>query len=584
MPRYQSRSAFRTLLNLYRGQVHRLLLALFFYTIMHSGVWAMPLVTANIIDIIAQPEAHSLSQLWLYGAFLAVIYVQNVPTHTIYVHYLSTANRATEARLRSVLVRQLQNLSMSYHFRTSTGELQTKLLRDVEQIELLTRQLFETVPVTLITLLIAMIATLLRVPLFLLFFVGVIPPTLWLMKRMQTPLESRNRVFRLEVERMSTQLIEMLHLIPVTRAHGIEQDAIARVETRLETVRDSGVRLDKINALFGASSWVVLMLANTLCLMTAAYFAFTQVIPVSVGDVVLLTSYFGSITGSVSALLALVPQITKGFESVYSLAEVLDSPDIEHNAGKPRVHAVQGRVTLECVGFTYPDTDEHALSDVSLDVQPGETIALVGPSGAGKSTLLNLMIGFIRPSSGRILLDDVDMNTIDLRSYRRWLSVVPQQTALLRGSVRENITYGLDDVSEAALWQAVRDANAADFIQALPQGMDTLIGEDGARLSGGQRQRIAIARALIRQPRVLILDEATSALDTRSEALIQEALGRLMQGRTTFVVAHRLSTVRSADRIVVMDQGRIIEVGSHRDLLQRGGLYANLHNVRLDAV
>lgn len=212
-----------------------------------------------------------------------------------------------------------------------------------------------------------------------------------------------------------------------------------------------------------------------------------------------------------------------------------------------------------------------------LRVNPGETIALVGPSGAGKSTLISLVIGFLRPSKGQIYLDGQAMNDLDLRTYRQFVSVVAQETLLFEGTVRDNILYGLGDVSPARLRSAIRDANAEAFIAQLPYGLDTLIGENGAKLSGGQRQRLAIARALVRDPKVLVLDEATAALDTASEALIQEALERLMQNRTTFVVAHRLSTIRNADRIVVMDQGRIVEVGNHRQLLKQNGLYAQLY-------
>lgn len=194
--------------------------------------------------------------------------------------------------------------------------------------------------------------------------------------------------------------------------------------------------------------------------------------------------------------------------------------------------------------------------------------------------MLNLLIGFIRPTSGRILLDGTDMATLDLRSYRRFLSVVPQESILFEGTIRENVTYGMGETDEHTVRQALRDANALDFVEDLPDGLSTVVGERGARLSGGQKQRLAIARALICNPRVLILDEATSALDTRSEALVQEALARLIHGRTVFVVAHRLSTIRAADRIVAMDQGRIAEVGTHEELMGRGGVYAGLQPAR----
>jgi len=247
------------------------------------------------------------------------------------------------------------------------------------------------------------------------------------------------------------------------------------------------------------------------------------------------------------------------------------------NQGKRPVSQVSGEFFFDGVSFIYPNHERPAIDNICLKVNAGETIAIVGPSGGGKSTLLNLVIGFIRATKGQIHLDGQDMNTLDLRTYRSFVSVVPQETILFEGTIRENILYGSVGVSEQQLQQGILDANADEFIFQLPQGLDTLIGENGTKLSGGQRQRLAIARALVRNPKVLILDEATASVDTASEALIQEALERLMKNRTTFVVAHRLSTIRNADRIVVLDGGRIVEIGNHHQLLQHyNGLYARL--------
>ena len=378
---------------------------------------------------------------------------------------------------------------------------------------------------------------------------------------------------------MSSALIEMINLIPITRAHGIEQYELRRVERKLDNVRTAGVRLDTINAIFGALAWVAFRLMEVLCLALAAYAAYKGLYSVSVGDVIMLTGFFSNLTNAVLMITNLLPEITRGFELIYSIGEVLECPDLELNEDKAHVEKVSGQFTFEQVGFKYPDTDEHCLSDICLDVQPGETLAIVGPSGAGKSTMLNLVIGFLRPTDGRILLDGQAMNLLDLRTYRRQLSVVPQETILFEGTIRDNILYGMKNVDEARVLQAIEHANAREFIDQLPDGLETHIGENGARLSGGQRQRIAIARALVRDPRVLILDEATSALDTRSEELIQEALARLMHGRTTFVVAHRLSTIQNADRIAVLDDGRLVEIGKHDELIKNGGVYARLHRV-----
>jgi len=275
-------------------------------------------------------------------------------------------------------------------------------------------------------------------------------------------------------------------------------------------------------------------------------------------------------------LMSVIPGITKGMESVKSIGEILECPDLEQNAGKPGIESVKGDFIFNQVCYRHENNSYYAVKDFSLKVGAGETIALVGASGSGKSTLMQLLIGFIRPRQGSIHVDGHDMNAIDLRTYRKFISVVSQDTVLFDGSVRDNITYGAGIVSEDLLQESIESANLSDFIESLPDGLDTMVKENGARLSGGQRQRMAIARALLRNPRVLILDEATSALDVESEALIQDALNRLIKGRTTFVVAHRLTTIRDASRIVVMSQGQIAEVGTHDELMVLGGIYSKM--------
>ena len=276
-----------------------------------------------------------------------------------------------------------------------------------------------------------------------------------------------------------------------------------------------------------------------------------------------------------------MPQISKGFSSIRSLGEVLESPDIEANSGKKNVEEVIGIVAFNEVSYSYPQSERKAISELSLNAKPGEMIALVGPSGSGKSTLINLIIGFLRPQAGSISIDGRNMTDLNLSSYRNFISVVPQESVLFEGSVRENVTYGLGSVSDRRVEESLRAANAWEFVMDLPDGVDTLVGERGARISGGQKQRLAIARALIRNPRILILDEATSALDSQSEKEIQGALEALMVNRTTFVVAHRLSTVQKADRILVLDRGILVESGCHSELAHAGGLYQKLYEAQV---
>ena len=243
----------------------------------------------------------------------------------------------------------------------------------------------------------------------------------------------------------------------------------------------------------------------------------------------------------------------------------------------------RGALSFAHVTFRYPSRPEvAALTDFSLTVEPGETVAIVGPSGAGKSTLFQLAERFYDPQAGTIKLDGVPLTGADPADIRRRIALVPQEGVLFAASARDNLRYGNWDAGDEAIWQAARDANAEDFLRALPEGLDTFLGEDGARLSGGQRQRIAIARALLRDAPILLLDEATSALDASAERQVQQALERLMAGRTTLVIAHRFATVRAANRIVVMEAGRIVETGTHDELTRAGGLYARLAALQFD--
>jgi len=244
---------------------------------------------------------------------------------------------------------------------------------------------------------------------------------------------------------------------------------------------------------------------------------------------------------------------------------------------------VKGKVDLKAVTFGY-NPDLPVLTKVDLSVESGQVLALVGPSGGGKSSLVNLLNRFWDPQQGSILIDGIDIKTITLASLRRQIGIVPQETVLFSGTIAENIAYGRSDIAQSQIEAAARIANAHDFITAFPQGYDTRVGERGANLSGGQRQRIAIARAVLLNPKILILDEATSALDAESEALVQQALNRLMEGRTVFVIAHRLSTIRDANKIVVIDQGRVVEEGSHTHLLKNNGLYAQLYTLQMERV
>ncbi|KQX67448.1 ABC transporter ATP-binding protein [Streptomyces sp. Root1310] len=574
--RYRGEHPIRTLAYLLRADRRSLVAAAFVFTVKHSPVWLLPLITASLIDTVVQHQP--IARLWTSTGVILFILLVNYPLHLLYVRLLYGSVRRMGTTLRSALCTRMQQLSIGYHSRVSAGVLQAKVVRDVETVEQMVQQTAEQGLGALTVLTGGLVIIAVRTPEFVPVFLVVVPVAAVLVDRLRARLRTHNEDFRHEVETLSSRVTEMTRLIPVTRAHGLEGKALRRMDGTLSRLLTSGMRLDLLNGRFGSLAWVLLNVIGVLVLTGAALISYYGVWGVTAGDVVMLSAFLTTLTNSTTTLTGLAPVITKGLESVRSVGEVLQAPELEDNEGKSELTALHGSVTFDGVGYAY-DSGSPAVRDFTLSVTPGETVALVGASGAGKSTVLSLVIGFIRPTSGRVLLDGTDMNSLDLRTYRRFVSVVPQESILFDGTILENVAYGMEDeADEETVRAALRDANALEFVDRLPDGLHTLVGERGARLSGGQKQRLAIARALIRDPKVLVLDEATSALDTRSEALVQQALARLLRGRTTFVVAHRLSTVRGADRIVVMGEGRILETGTHDELLHRGGAYTDLHS------
>lgn len=568
---------FSLLARLYRNHMGKVALSAFFYTIKNSPTWVLSIVTANIINIVSYPERHSIREFWINMILVIIVIAQNIPTHTLHVSYISKAVRHVEAGLRSTLVRKMQQLSLSYHGDMNAGKLQSKVLRDVEAVDFLSRQMLMTIIPAAINLAIVVVLTLYNSWIVALFFLLMGPTAIYLVRFFNTKMSQRNREVRKNIEEMSGKVSETVEMIPVTRAHGLEEVEIRKVDAALENIRDRGHRLDVLEAYFGSSSWVIFQLFQVGCLFFTAYLSYQGYM--EIGDIVMYQSFFNMMIGSVTSILNVYPNLVKGFESLHSVTEVLLSDETEEYKGKVKPEKFSGGYQFKGVSFSYKDSDRHVLDNFSLDVKPGETIAFVGESGSGKSTILNLIIGFYKPQSGSILIDGMPMNELSMSRYRQSLAIVLQNNILFSGTIRENITYGLPHISEEKLQRAVWMANLQDVIDSLPEGLDTSVGEHGGRLSGGQRQRIAIARALVRDPKIIILDEATSALDNASERHVQNAMEQLMQGRTTFIVAHRLSTVKNADRIIVLKKGKIVETGTYEQLLDRKGEFYKLKNM-----
>ncbi|MCH5350102.1 MAG: ABC transporter ATP-binding protein [Oscillospiraceae bacterium] len=572
-------NSLKILLGLYKGQYFRLFMAVLLFAIKHTPVWVLPITTANIINAATGHDENALRTIVTNTVIMAVLILQNVITNYFHTYFYAKAIRNVECGLRSSMVRKLQQLSITYHNEMQSGRLQSKIMRDVEQIENLSAQIFISVLSIIMNIIVAFTVVVSSSLTVFLFFLATIPVAVIIRIVFRDKINSRNKTFRKEMEETSVRVMEMVELIPVTRAHALEENETDKMDRQLRNVAEEGFKLDVIQSLFGSVSWASFQLFQVLCLAFTGYLAFKGTI--KPGDVVMYQTYFSTIVNQVSGIITLIPIIAKGLESVDSVGDILLCADIEQTGNKRKVKNIGGNIEFKNVNFRFKDADKPVINDLSLKINKGETVAFVGVSGAGKSTLLNLVIGFLKPQSGQIFIDDNDLDEIDLRSYRKHIAVVPQTPILFTGTLRDNITYGSEDIDEDFLKKVIAASNLEELVASLPEGLDTMITEHGANLSGGQRQRVSIARAFIREPKLLILDEATSALDTISEKKIQESVGRLVKDRTTIIVAHRLSTIRNADKIAVIGDGDVIEYGTYDELMEKQGEFYKLRALQL---
>jgi ATP-binding cassette subfamily B protein len=573
--RFDSKHPRRTLWNLFADQRGRVFGAVTLYIIKQTPASLLPLAVGMIVDALTKGGEGAFRKiLWIAGVYFLLL-LQNPLVHTSFVRLMSTALRHMQFNLRSALVERLHQLSINYYEEKQAGTLQTKLMRDVDAIDGLCRHLMNTGLNGILIITYVTVIALVKQPFLALYFLITVPAGVALLKLFDRRFKEQYRAMRTETEQMNARVGEMLQMLPVTRAHGLESSEARSVRGVFERIRERGLQVDTLTEFFASSSWFTFMCFQLACLVFSAWLVVHH--RISVGDAVMYQTYFGMLIGAVQQFLSIFPALAQGADAIRSLGEILEADHLENNEGKAAApEPLRGEIVLEHITFSYPQGREVALQDISLTIAAGETVALVGESGAGKSTLVNLAIGFRQPTAGCVKLDGHNLRELDLRTYRRQIVVVPQTTLLFNGTLRENVSYGLESVSDETLWQVLADANLAEFVRSLPRGLDTPLGESGTRLSGGQRQRLAIARALVRNPRLVILDEATSALDTESEQLIQGALTRLTKGRTTLIVAHRFSTIRHAHRIVVLQKGRIVEQGTQAELLALGGYFLRL--------
>ncbi len=559
-------------LKFFKGYYLKLFISAVFYFIKSAPIWAIPIITADVIDVVTKRPDDIYTRLIIDCVLAIFLLVQNIPFHYLYMKYFSEAVRSVEAGLRGAMVRKLQQLSITFHKEMESGKIHSKVMRDVESVADFALRIYETVLDIVFNMSITLIVVITRnISVFFMFLV-CIPLAVVVTKKFKKRMKRQSHDFRVEMENTSSAVFDMEQLIPVTRAHALENTEIERITTNVTQIARSGYHLDMVQSLFGSINWVLFYFFKVVCLFFTGYLALKGT--VSIGEITLYQSYFGTLIGYVSSIIGLLPVIAKGTESISSIGEILFAYDIEDNKNKKKLKELNGNYVFNNVSFDY-DNRTHVLKDFNFNVKAGETVALVGESGSGKSTIMNLIIGFNKAQSGEVIIDGENINNIDLHSYRKMISVVPQNTILFSGTIRENIVYGRPDISDEELNEVIKMARLEKVIEALPDGLNTMVGEHGSKLSGGQRQRISIARAIIRKPRVIIFDEATSALDSVTEREIQAAIDNLTKDRTTFIVAHRLSTIKNADKIAVIREGRCVESGTYDELLAKKGEFYN---------
>jgi ABC-type multidrug transport system fused ATPase/permease subunit len=408
---------------------------------------------------------------------------------------------------------------------------------------------------------------------------GLAPPILGALGTLITgPFRPMSRRVQEKVAELTERLQEYLDGIREVAAFGREGEQAARYAQAIRELIQLRMRLVMMDSVFQAGQSAFSLVVSIIILGFGGYLYLRG--NTTIGSLVAIQSIFGMTFLPSTDLIGMVKDVQVALASAERIYAFLDArPEVQDPPAPVSPERVEGVVAYERVSFAYRP-GQPVLRDVSLAARPGEVVALVGPSGAGKSTLMSLLARFYDPADGRILLDGVDLRDLRLADLRRAIGIVFQDTFLFAASVRENIAFGRPGATEDEIVAAARAANAWEFIEGLPSGLDTPVGQRGVQLSEGQRQRVAIARAFLRDPRILILDEPTSALDARAEHMVQAALDNLMRGRTTFVIAHRLATIRRADQIAVLDQGRVVERGTHAELLRRSGLYRELFELQ----
>jgi len=549
--------------------------------VLAMGVAALNLALLRLAGILwdlitVRRDVHGMT--YTIGVFLGLVAAQGLLSmgHSYLTAFVS---QRIMADFRTNLFAHLQQLSLSFFARRRTGEILSRLMNDVSVIQATVTETPIDSAKQLVTF-VGGVAFLLAMNWRLCLLILMVLPALVLVARLfGKRLKALSTTIQDQTASTTTLVEEVLSGIRVVKSFVQTQRETLRFAAQVRAVLESALRRAAVLAVFVPTITLLTFAAAAAVL----WYGGRQVIEgvVSPGDLFAFVLFAGILIGPFGSAARVYAQIKEAQGAMQRVFEILETrPDITDRPGALEMPPIIGHVRAERIGFSY-DSGQAVLSGVSFEVQPGEMVAIVGPTGAGKTTLVNLLHRFYDTTEGSIAIDGHDLRSVRLDSLYRQIALVPQEMVLFGGTILDNIQYGRQDATEAEVLAASQAAHAHEFISATPEGYHTIVGEKGVNLSGGQRQRLAIARAVLKNPRVLLLDEATSALDSESERLVQDVLDRLMAGRTTFVVAHRLTTIQRADRILVLNRGRIVEEGTHASLMERKGLYHDLYTLRL---
>jgi len=568
---------FRKILKYARPYTKSLVFAFICLTLTSLVNLVLPLIVRNMINaVVILKDSQILDGLAWDLFFVIILQAVFAVTHN-YVFGFVGHRMTTDFRIE--FFSHIQSLSLRFFQERRVGEILSRMNNDISVIQ----NALVSIPVALlrqsITLIGAM-AIILYLNWKLTGLILLILPPLMIFARV---FGKRLRLFSEKLQDQVAQAVvvleEVASSIKIVKSFTRENYERERFKKEIETAFERAVDKLKISSFFGPFILGLTFMVSAVLIWYGGYQVMSGV--TTPGELAAFFLYALIVAGPIGTFVRLYTQIQEASGAIRRVYEILDTaPAIDNPENPIFLENITGRIQFENVSFGYRQEFE-ILHNISFDVRPGQTVALVGPSGAGKSTVIKLLHRFFDASQGSIRLDEHDIRSLDRKSFLNQIALVPQETLLFGGTVKENILYGKLDATDQELEDAAKKANAHDFIVDLENGYETIVGEKGAKLSGGERQRIAIARAILKNPKILVLDEATSSLDNCSEALIQEAVEKLMEGRTTFIVAHRLSTIHKADQIIVLEKGRVVETGQHEELMNNKNLYYNLYKLKM---